>query len=644
MKLLLLIALKNKKHLLLLLGTLFSMVCLTAASQMEMGAVGIMASKGPDFFELFAPLDKGKLQPTDTVALQEIEHRWNQIDVEGKGYVSQTDVTQYLAAKKRHNVVEKLISWLDDTIGISKHVSHLALLLVAIALFKAVSLFCHRFCTRLVSIRVSRDLRLQYFEHLQSMPLTFYNQYNVGSLSSRVVSDAFSIAEAINSTLINYLQTPITLASTLALCFMTSWQLSLIVFFGLPLILFPMRFLSRKTKTVAKQLQHNQEHFASVIIDYLSGIQTVKAFAMEDFSLKKYTEHNDRVATLERRGARYDLASRPIVHTIAMFFLATTMLYGLYVAKMSVGELFFFCGLLYLFYEPIKKFAEENNSIQRGVAAAERMVEVTNLQAPAQERPGAVPFVDLKETIEFKDVWFRYGEPWILKGLSFTLRKGETVAIVGPTGAGKSTIVQLLPRLYDIERGEILIDGKPIDAYVRRSLREGIAFVPQRPFLFLDTVRANIAYGRGYSLEQIQEAARKAYADEFIVGLPQGYDTPLQEAGKNLSGGQQQRLAIARALVKEAPILVFDEATSALDMLSEQRIKSAIQDLKGKTTQIIIAHRLATIEGADRIIYLDQGVKVAEGTRDELLRSCDSFRAMWHARGIQEPVVCEQRP
>lgn len=203
------------------------------------------------------------------------------------------------------------------------------------------------------------------------------------------------------------------------------------------------------------------------------------------------------------------------------------------------------------------------------------------------------------------------------------------MAIVGPTGSGKSTLVQLLPRLYEVEKGEIRIDGKPIQAYTQRSIREQIAFVSQRPFLFLDTVRENITVGRKISKEIIEAASKKAHAEEFITRLPQQYDTPLIDAGQNLSGGQQQRLAIARALAKDSPILVLDEATSSLDAMSENHIKNAILSLRGEVTQVIIAHRFSTIEHADRIIYLDRGQKIAEGTKEELLVSCAPFREMW---------------
>jgi ABC-type multidrug transport system fused ATPase/permease subunit len=538
-------------------------------------------------------------------------------------------ITRNSPEMKGNGLVDRVIRQVNDIVPISDNVSYLAIFLVCVALFKATTLFAQRYTTRLIAIELSRDLRQNYFEHIQLLPMEFYQKYHIGTLSSRAVGDAAMIAEAINACLINYLQTPFTIVTTLSLCFLASWKLSLIIFFGFPLIIFPIIFLAKRVKRVSKQIQKNQETFASILIDFLAGIQTVKVFAMENFSLKKYREQNEKMAMLERKSARYDLSSRPIIHTVAMSFLAVTMLYGLYGLQMNVADVLVYCGLLYLFYEPIKKFAEENSHIQRGIAAAERMYDVMNQHPQIQDHAGALSMEGFHDAIEFKDVWFRYEENWILKGVTFKVKKGQTVAIIGPTGSGKSTIVQLLPRLYDIEKGEIHIDGKTLDSYTQRSLRESIAFVPQKPFLFYDTVAANISYGRPFSDEEIKEAACKAHADEFICKLPEGYQFELAEAGKNLSGGQQQRLAIARALVKKAPILVMDEATSSLDVMSENHIKTALNQLKGQVTQIIIAHRLSTIADADKIIYLDHGVKVAEGTKDELLVSCPAFKQMW---------------
>lgn len=613
----------------LLMGfSIIFMILLTFASQLEIVALGVITKKGPDFFEVFAPLKDGQLQRNSSVSWQDVQTRWPELNPSPN--VTQADTEHFLSQYKGKGLVERVIESLNQIIPISTSLTALALFLVIVALFKAITLFCHRFTAKLVAISVSRDLRQAYFEHLQALPMKFYQDHNIGSLSSRVVGDAALVAEAMNACLVNYLQTPFTVISTLTLCFITSWQLSLIIFLGFPLIIFPIIFLARRVKRVSKQLQKNQEIFASVLIDFLAGIQTVKVFAMEEFSLKKYRDQNAKMAALEQKSARYDLSSRPIIHTIGMFFLATALLYGLYILQMNVSEVLVYCGLLYVFYEPIKKFAEENSHIQRGISAAERMQEVMDLKPCIQDHDGALDLKTVEGDIEFDNVWFRYQTDWILKGVSFSVKQGQTVAIVGPTGAGKSTIVQLLPRLYDIQKGDIRINGHSLKAYTQKSLRENIAFVPQKPFLFLDTIAENISFGRAFSSHAIEEAARLAHAEEFIVHLPQGYQTELSEAGKNLSGGQQQRLAIARALVKKAPILIMDEATSSLDAKSEGYIKETLHELKGQVTQIMIAHRLSTIEHADKIIYLEKGEKIAEGTKDDLLKNCPAFREMWN--------------
>lgn len=620
---------KVKKHRLLFGLLLLSMVLFTIASRMEVVAIGVITKKGPDFFELFGPVQDGRLTVADSITQEQMKARWNELDVSKQGYVNRQDVSNYLASQKSMD----LLSWLQHEMGrwfpVDEDLKNLAIFFVVVALFQACTLFMHRYLTRVIAIRISRDLRQDYFEHIQMLPMSFYQQYNIGSLSSRVVGDASMVAEAVNATLTNYIQTPFAILSTLVLCFLISWKLSLLVFLGMPAIVLPIVFLARRVKRISKQIQHNQERFTSVLVEFLTGIQTVKMFAMEDFSLNKYRDRNQRMASLEQRSARYDLASRPIVHTIAMFFLAIALVYGLYVLKMGVADVLVFCGLLYFFYEPIKKFAEENSHIQRGIAAAERMQEVMSLHPQQEETADSKPLATFSQEIEFDNVWFRYGEQWVLKGVSFKVRKGEMVAIVGPTGAGKSTIVQLLPRLFDVQRGEIRIDGQPLQSYSQRSLREQIAFVPQKPFIFLDTVTQNISFGKPFTESDIHAAARRAHAEEFILRLPQGYETELAEGGKNLSGGQQQRLAIARALIKNSSILVMDEATSSLDAMSEHQIKLAMRQLRGEVTQIVIAHRLSTIEDAERIIYIDQGHKVAEGTREELLACCPAFKQMW---------------
>ena len=636
MTLLLKMALMNRRHLYLLLIAVVSIAFFTIASQLEVFAIGVMTNKGPDFFELFGPEEGGKIVKTAEVPQERLLNRWQELDSAKRGVVTEEETKAFLTRHGHSDRVGQAIDYVNRWFNFENNLGALAIFLIIVALLKAVSLFAHRFTTRLVAIRVGRDLRQQYFEHLQCLPMEFYQKHDIGGLSTRAVGDAAVIADALTASLVNYFQSPFIILTTLVWCFLTSWQLTFLVFFGCPLIVLPIYLIARKVKKISKQIQRNQEGFASVLIDFFAGIQTVKAFAMEDFSLRKYSEQNHRMAYLEQKGARYDLSSRPIVHTIGVMCVATVMLYGLHVLQMNVTSVLVYCALLYLFYEPIKKFAEENNQIQRGIAAAERMYEVMNIQPTIKDGEQTRSLESFTKEIRFHNVQFRYSEEWVLKGLSFTVKKGETVALVGPTGAGKSTIVQLLPRLYDPQEGQIFIDGLDIKEFTQRSLRDTIAYVPQKPFLFMDTIAENISFGRPFSRKEIEQAAQDAYADEFIHLLPDGYDTFLAEAGKNLSGGQQQRLAIARALVKNAPIIVLDEATSSLDNLSEDRIKRALTELKGKVTQIIIAHRLSTISDADRIIYIDNGIKVAEGSLQEMLEICPAFRLMWESRNERE--------
>ena len=623
MKGLLKTAFQSRKNFRLLAIIVLAMCAATIASQAELFAMGLITQKGPDFFELFST------QASGVVSFDEVKEQWPRIVLSLSTPITLDDASNFMVKERTGDFLIRAFNYVNDTFQVKKNLGNLAIFLLLIALFKATTMFIHRYSTKLAAIRISSDLRQRYFEHIQTLPMSFYQRYNMGSLSSRVVGDAALVAEALNACLVNYIQTPFTVITTLILCFLTSWELTLFVFLGFPLIVLPIVFLSKGVKRIAKHIQGTQEKFASVLIDFIGGIQTVKIFAMEPFSLEKYKEHNMQMAALEKRGAKYDLSSRPIVHTIAMAFLSVSLVYGLFVLHMQVSEVLFYCGMLYLFYEPIKKFAEENSQIQRGVAAADRMMEVMSLQPEFKDEEGALAIQSFEDEIAFNDVWFKYNEEWVLKGLSFTVKKGQKVALVGPTGAGKSTVVQLIPRLYDVQKGSITIDGKPLSSYTQTSIRDIIAFVPQRPFLFIDTIRANISYGKHFSMEAVQSAAKRAHASEFIEKLPEKYETEILEGGKNFSGGQQQRLAIARALVKNAPILIMDEATSALDAVSEDLIKKALHDLKGEVTQILIAHRLSTVEDADKIIFIEHGVKVDEGTQSELLSRCPGFRKMW---------------
>ncbi|MCH9620469.1 MAG: Lipid A export ATP-binding/permease protein MsbA [Chlamydiales bacterium] len=606
---------------------MFTMLCLTLGSQMEMLSLGVIARTGPDFFSLFGKENGKKLETVEVVSKEDVTDRWSEIS--SSDVITKKDAAHFISRHSNVGLVSKVNAFLDTHFQLEKNIKALAVIIVCVAIFKSIALFFYRFLTNIVAIRVSRDLRQACFEHVQKLPMSFYHKHDIGQLSARVSGDAGQVASSVNSLLINYIQTPFQIVSTFLACVFISWKLTMLIFIGFPAIVFPVVYLAKKIKQIARQMQLNQEKMGRVLYEFLTGIMTIKIFAMEKYALKKFQEQNHLQSKLDEYATRYGVASRPILHSISSIFFAGVILVGLYVFEMAPGELLVYCGFLYIFYEPVKKFAEENIQIQRGVVAAERMFSLLDHKPTIVDEPEAKPFKTLKEGIEFRNVSFKYHDTWVLKDVSFTAKKGEIVALVGPTGAGKSTVVALLPRLYDVQKGEILIDGKPLKSYQVESLRKAMAFVPQKPFLFLDTVRENIAIGREYDDEQIQAAASNAHAEEFIVKMPEQYDSVLEELGKNLSGGQQQRLAIARALVTEAPILIMDEATSSLDALSEEKIRDAIFDLRGKLTQIIIAHRFSTIEHADKIIYIDHGRKVAEGTKIELMESCPDFKRMW---------------
>ncbi len=602
----------------------FTLIGTNIADQVEMITIGMIMNNGADFFSLFGNGDR--------VTREEVDSVWKLLDKDDKNYVTKRDTTQYMSKRKKVNLINKFLDRLK--LVYIKNVSSFQvaiMMLLFVGIFKAIFLFYSRYCTQILAIKVSRDLRQKYFRHIQSLSMDFYQKFNIGSLSTRVMADSNQIALSINSMIINYFQTPFKILTTLSICFILSWKLSLIIFLAIPLILIPIRILTQRVRQITRRLQRNQEKFAAILIDFLNGIETVKIFAMEKFTFGKYCEQNDYMESLEVKTSRYDMLTRPILHFVTMSCLVGVLFVGLYWMHVPLADLIVFCGLLHLLYEPVKKFSEENANIQKGVVAAERMFDVLSLKPKITDSEDAIDIKEFRHSIIFDRVWFRYCDEWVLKDVSFTVNKGETVAIVGTTGSGKSTILSLIPRLYEIERGHIFFDGIPLSHITQASLREMLSFVPQSPFLFNETVRTNISFGLDLPLEQVQAAAILAHAHEFIDELPQKYDSILAEGGKNLSVGQQQRVAIARALVKNAPILVLDEATSSLDAVSEQKIKQAIQQLHGKLTQIVVAHRLSTIEYADKIIVIEKGEKIAEGTKSELLNSCDIFTAMWTA-------------
>ncbi|EPP35034.1 ABC transporter family protein [Chlamydia ibidis] len=631
MKLLLKAVLRHKRHLALLGFSLFAILGLTISSQAEIFSLGMIAKTGPDVFVLFGRRQNDRLVQVSEISREEVINRWSEV-TRGANSLKVADANAYIAkyARGSKSITGKLSNYLARYIDFSQF-RYLSLFLLLVAVLKAVTLFFQRFLAQVVAIRVSCDLRKDYFQALQQLPMSFFHTYDMGNLSSRVINDSASIAQAVNSLMVNYVQAPITLILALTVCLSISWKFCVLVSIAFPILILPIIIIARKIKALAKRIQTNQDKFSSVLLDFLAGILTVKVFRTESFAFEKYCHQNNQIASLEEKSAAYGLLPRPLLHTIASLFFAFVVIIGLYKFHIPPEELIVFCGLLYLIYDPVKKFGDENTTIMKGCAAAERLYEVLSHPFLHKTQKNEKEFKGLRTSLEFRNVSFCYhdDQEYVLRNLNFTLKKGEAIGIVGPTGSGKTTITKLLPRLYNITDGDIFLDGVSISEYSIASLRDHIGCVLQNPFLFYDTIWNNLTCGQNVSETEVFHALRQAYAYDFVQKMPQGVHTLVQECGRNLSGGQQQRLTIARALLRKASILILDEATSSLDAISENYIKEIIGNLKGTCTQIIVAHKLSTLEHVDRVLYLEHGEIIAVGTKEELLANCPNFLRMW---------------
>lgn len=449
-----------------------------------------------------------------------------------------------------------------------------------------------------------------------------------------MITDANQIALSFNSFVTNYIHMPFVVITTLAVCLKLSWQLTSIVFVGVPFVMLPLKFITKKIKDKSHKMQQKQESFTSVIIDHLSGIFTIKSYQLEDYSIRKYREENAKMVAFDEKVQKYDTMSRPITHFCMTVMLLFIMWIGIHVLGLSFPDLVVYCLALHALYPPFKQFSDENANVQKGVVSATRLQDI--LKQESEHKEEGIDEVDkLENSIEFKHVDFSYGNEPVLEGVSFALNKGEVLAVVGSTGSGKSTLLKLFSNLYEIGGGNILFDGKDISTIKLCSLREQFSVVSQEPFFFNDTIRANLVFDAHIAEEEMIEASKKACIHDFVMTQDLGYDTVVEEMGKNLSGGQKQRLAIARALLRDSSILLLDEATSSLDAVSEKMISTALSGLKGDITQVIVAHRLSTIQHADKVLFLEHGKIKSFGTLNQVMEQSKGFAAMWEASKLE---------
>jgi ATP-binding cassette, subfamily B, bacterial MsbA len=483
-----------------------------------------------------------------------------------------------------------------------------------------------------IGLAMVRDLRRDAYRKLLEQSSSFYSRVSTGDLISRMLSDVELIQSAFGTKMTDFVQGILTIAFVLVYVFSVNARLSFAVFIVAPLVLLPIIDNARRLYRASTSSRERMGEMGSILGETLRGQRVIKTYAMEDFEAARFASANARYFRISRRTVGLQALNSPLMEVLAGVGLAAVFVYAagqIASGAMSLGGLFSFLAAVMMMYKPLKDVTRTNMALQLALSSAVRVFELIDGANEIAEKPDARELPPFSRELRFEGVSFRYGTDPVLSGIELAIRRGETVALVGPSGGGKTTLANLLPRLYDPTQGRITFDGVDLRDASLASLRRQISLVTQDTVLFDTTVRANIAYGRPDAPdERVRSAARSACADEFVERLPQGYDTPVGEDASRLSGGQRQRLAIARALYKDAPILILDEATSQLDAESEALLGKALGNLmKGRTT-LVIAHRLSTVRRADRIVVLDRGGIVESGSHAELLTKNGLYRRL----------------
>ncbi|MGE8503434.1 MAG: lipid A export permease/ATP-binding protein MsbA [Pseudomonas sp.] len=521
------------------------------------------------------------------------------------------------------------------------------LLIVLIALWQGVGSFLGNYYLAKVSMGLVQDLRIALFNNLLTLPNRYFDNHNSGHLISRITYNVTMVTGAATDAIKVVVREGMTVVFLFATLLWMNWKLTLVMVAILPVIGLMVTSTSKKFRKQSKKIQTSMGDVTHVTSESIQGYRVVRSFGGEDYEKQRFLdaseENKNKQLKMVRTGAVYTPSLQLVIYSaMAVLMFLVLWLRG----DSSAGDLVAYITLAGLLPKPIRQLSEVSSTIQKGVAGAESIFE--QLDEEPEVDHGTEERERIGGRLEVKNLSFSYpgSEKPVLNDISFVAEPGQMVALVGRSGSGKSTLANLIPRFYHHEQGQILLDGLDVEDYTLRNLRRHIALVTQHVTLFNDTVRNNIAYGdlAGASLEAVQQAAGDAYAAEFIEKMPQGYDTLVGENGVLLSGGQRQRLAIARALLKDAPLLILDEATSALDTESERHIQAALdQVMQGRTT-LVIAHRLTTIEKADLILVMDQGQIVERGSHAELLAQ-NGYYARLHAKQFEEgdeSVVAEQ--
>jgi subfamily B ATP-binding cassette protein MsbA len=495
-----------------------------------------------------------------------------------------------------------------------------------------------------VGVSVVVDLRQRLYDHVLEQSSEFFTDHPTNELTAHIISDADKVQTSVSTLLADMLREGLTFISLLALVFVLNWRLTLGVLVVGPVVYLLTSKFGRKLRRIAKSTQEGTEDVLDVAQESIAGHRIVKAFGMERFEQGRFRDALVRLANTQVHAARVVYLSSPILELVGVVIAAGFVLYAkseIEAGNMTIGDFGTYIVAMLAMYDPLRRLSRAQNYFQQSFAASTRIYSLLDTHTEKSDVPGAVELGSLRDSVEFRNVSFRYQDApdWILRDVSLEVRRGDVVALVGLSGAGKTTLTNLLMRFYDPTEGKITIDGVELSAAKLASLRSQIALVTQDVILFNDSVLNNIAYGRpDFDRERIESAARAAYAHDFIIERG-GYDTLIGERGVKLSGGERQRLAIARALLKDAPILILDEATSALDTQSERLVQRALSNLMRGRTTIVIAHRLTTIHRADAIVVLDHGRVVDVGTHAELMSRGGMYRELYELQFADDVVT-----
>lgn len=515
------------------------------------------------------------------------------------------------------------------------------LFIVGIFTFKGFSRYLQEYFIQTSGQLVMQDLRNDLYSHSVSLSMRFFSRTQAGTLMSRVLNDVGVMQAAVADVLVILLRESLTAIALTGVAFYSDWQLAAMAFIVIPASILPVVAIGRKIKSYSRRGQGAIGAVTTRLEQTFSGIKVIKGFGTESREREKFKQQNWEYYRFIRKIYKYSAASSPLLEIITSLGLAAVLWFGLSrieAGTMTQGELFSVIAAIMLMYTPIKRLTRVYNQMQQALGAAERVFEVLETPIDVQDQSGARQLERVRGQVVFDRVYFAYEDIPVVDNVSFVAEPGEVVALVGPSGAGKSTAVGLVARFYDVTGGAVKIDGHDVRDVTLDSLRANLALVDQETFLFHETIADNIRYGRPQANDaEVVEAARLAYADEFISQLPEGYQTLIGDRGVRLSGGQRQRLCIARALLRNAPILILDEATSALDTESEAMVQKALTNLMQGRTTLVIAHRLSTIMHADKIVVLEDGRMVAMGSHQKLLEQDGLYRKLYNMQFQEKP-------